>query len=243
MRQMNLSRFIILLTVSFLLLSCGVKVQKVPPKSSIGKADYGKPYIIRGIKYYPLKSVSDFAQKGIASWYGREEHGKLTSSGERFDMYGLTAAHKTLPLGSMVLVKNLENSKELVVRINDRGPFVAGRIIDLSYKGAKELGFVEKGTANVKIELLSENQNKYVYKGKDVDLDSGNFYIQLGSFKNYDNAVRLKNSFSNAVIREFMFNSEKFYRVWVGNFNSNKLAENNLRRLSSNYPQAFVVAE
>lgn len=240
---MSLLKFIVLLTFSFLLISCGVKVQKVPPKSSIGKAEYGKPYIIRGVKYYPLKSVSDFAQKGIASWYGREEHGKLTSSGERFDMYGLTAAHKTLPLGSMVLVKNLENSKELVVRINDRGPFVAGRIIDLSYRGAKELGFVEKGTAMVKIELLSENQNKYVYNGKDLDLDRGDFYIQLGSFKNYYNALRLKNTFPNAVIREFVLNGESFYRLWVGKFNSKKLAESNLKNLLTNYPQAFVIAE
>ena len=240
---MSFLKFIILLMLSCLLISCGLRVQKVPPKSSMGKAEYGKPYIIKGVKYYPLKSVSDFEQIGVASWYGREEHGKLTSSGERFDMYRLTAAHKTLPLGSIVLVKNLENSKEVVVRINDRGPFVAGRIIDLSYKGAQELGFVEKGTTRVKVELLSESQNKYVYNGRDIDLDRGNFYIQLGSFRNYDNALRLKNNLKKATIRDFMLNGEKFYRVWVGSFNSKKLAESNLKDLSRSYPQAFVIAE
>lgn len=240
---MNLSKFIILLTVSFVLISCGAKVQKFPPKSSITGADYGKPYIIRGVKYYPLKSVSDFEQKGLASWYGTEEHGKLTSSGETFNMYDLTAAHKTLPLGSMVLVKNLENSRELVVRINDRGPFIKGRIIDLSYKGAKELGFAEKGTAHVKIELLSENREKFVYKGRDINLDSGNFFIQVGSFKNYDNALRLSGGFSSSVIREFRVGDERFYRVWVGKFNSRLIAEKQLKRITASYPQAFVVAD
>ncbi|MDK2792239.1 MAG: rare lipoprotein [Deferribacteres bacterium] len=243
---MNLSKFIKAFLLLFLLLNifaCGTKLQKVPPKSSYSEAVYGKPYIIRGIKYYPLKSVKEFEQYGLASWYGKEEHGKLTATGEKFDMFDLTAAHKTLPLGSMVLVKNLENGKEVVVRINDRGPFVKGRIIDLSYKGAEELGFAGKGLAKVKIELLSENPDTYVYHGKSINLDNGNFYIQIGSFKNYEYANRAKNNFDSAIIKKVFVKNDYFYRVWVGKFESRKKAEDTLRKISYKYPQAFIVAD
>ncbi len=95
-----------------------------------------------------------FKQKGIASWYGKENHKKLTASGEPYNMYAYTAAHKTLPFGTIVKVTNLKNGKSVIVRINDRGPFVKGRIIDLSYASAKKIGLIEKGTAPVSIEVL-----------------------------------------------------------------------------------------
>lgn len=234
---------LIILALLVSIIACGTTTQKTPPKSVYSGEVYDRPYVIRGIKYYPLKKVKEFEQYGLASWYGKEEHGKLTASGETFNMYDLTAAHKTLPFNSMVLVKNLENGKELVVRINDRGPFVKGRIIDLSYKGAEVLGFAGKGLAKVKIELLSENPNNYVYQGKSIDLDKGTFYIQLGSFKNYENALRLKNSFDSAIIRKIYVNNDNFYRVWVGSFNSRQKAEDTLKKLSYKYPQAFVVAD
>jgi len=243
MNSLNFINKLIILTLLLSIVACGTKVQKTPPRSDYAGAVYGRPYVIRGIKYYPLQKVQEFEQYGLASWYGKEEHGKLTATGEKFNMYDLTAAHKTLPLGSMVLVKNLENGKELVVRINDRGPFVKGRIIDLSYKGAEELGFAGKGVTKVKIELLSENPNNYVYHGKSIDLDKGSFYIQIGSFKNYENALRSKNSFGSAVIRKAYVNNEHFYRVWIGSFNSRRKAEDTLRKLSYKYPQAFIVAD
>jgi rare lipoprotein A len=95
-----------------------------------------------------------FSQVGVASWYGREFQGRKTASGERFNMYDLTAAHPSLPFGSRVKVTNLENGKSVIVRINDRGPHVKGRIIDLSYAAAKKIGMVQSGTARVKVELI-----------------------------------------------------------------------------------------
>jgi rare lipoprotein A len=96
-----------------------------------------------------------YREEGVASWYGRSHHGKPTASGERFDMGALTAAHRRLPLGTRVKVTNLRNSREATLRINDRGPYARGRILDVSHKGAEQLGFVDSGTARVRIETLS----------------------------------------------------------------------------------------
>ncbi len=101
-------------------------------------------------------TVTAFRQRGTASWYGKELHGRRTASGELFDRYGLSAAHRTLPLGSMIRVTNLENNRNTSVRVNDRGPFIKSRVIDLSYGAARELGFVAEGTAQVVIECLDE---------------------------------------------------------------------------------------
>ena len=95
-----------------------------------------------------------WSDRGIASWYGRQFHGRSTASGETFDMYGLTAAHRNLPFGTRVKVTNLENKKSVVVRINDRGPWIKGRIIDLSYAAAKKIGMIEKGVVKVRVELI-----------------------------------------------------------------------------------------
>ncbi len=102
----------------------------------------GNPYVVDGKRYYPKKDLN-YDEKGIASWYGPKFHGKLTANGEIFNQYKLTAAHKTLPIPSAVKVTNLKNNKSLIVRINDRGPFVNDRIIDLSYQSAKKLKLLE----------------------------------------------------------------------------------------------------
>jgi len=115
----------------------------------------GKPYKVMGQKYKP-KEQPDYKEKGISSWYGKKFYGKKTANGEIYNMYDLTAAHRTLPLPSMVRVINLENNRQLIVRVNDRGPFVKNRIIDVSKAAAKELGFHEKGTIKVKVEFLPE---------------------------------------------------------------------------------------
>ena len=116
-----------------------------------------RPYSVFGIKYYPF--IANIGDKfdGIASWYGPDFHSKKTSNGEIYDMYDMTAAHKTLPMNTVVRVDNLENGKSIIVRINDRGPFVRGRIIDLSNKAAREIEMVGKGTANVKLTVLGYN--------------------------------------------------------------------------------------
>ena len=113
-----------------------------------------KPYTVRGKTYYPLKSAKGYVAEGIASWYGPGLHGKATSSGERFNQNAMTAAHTILPFGSQVRVTHLENGKSVVVRINDRGPFVKNRIIDLAREPALKIGIVGKGSGRVRVESL-----------------------------------------------------------------------------------------
>lgn len=112
------------------------------------------PYTVRGVRYYPMKSAHGYAENGIASWYGSENHGMQTASGSIYNMYAMSAAHKTLPLGTVVRVTNLENRRQLDVLVNDRGPFIAGRLIDLSYGAARKLGFADQGLARVHIEAI-----------------------------------------------------------------------------------------
>ena len=120
---------------------------------SKGSYKVGSPYRIKGKKYYP-KVDYDYKKTGVASWYGPGFHGKKTANGETYDQNALTAAHKTLPLPSIVKVTNLRNGKSLIVRVNDRGPYAHGRIIDMSKRGAELLGFKNQGTAKVKVEVL-----------------------------------------------------------------------------------------
>jgi len=114
----------------------------------------GIPYEVNGRVYTPLASAEGYSEEGTASWYGPGLHGRLTSSGEVFDMHSATAAHRTLPFGTRVRVVNLANDRETVVRINDRGPFVKDRVIDLSFQAAKELGMIEHGTTPVRLTAL-----------------------------------------------------------------------------------------
>lgn len=114
-------------------------------------------YKVAGKQYRPTKKIEQFSQTGKASWYGPGFHGKKTSSGERFDMNTLSAAHRTLPIPSYARVTNLSNGKSVVVRINDRGPFHGNRVMDVSKAAAKELGFIHTGTANVKVEQILPN--------------------------------------------------------------------------------------
>jgi rare lipoprotein A len=115
----------------------------------------GKPYQVNGVWYYPKADYS-YNETGIASWYGPGFHGKRTANGEIYDENGLTAAHKTLPMPSLVRVTNLENGRSIEVRVNDRGPYSAGRVIDMTRRGAQLLGFIERGTARVRVEILAE---------------------------------------------------------------------------------------
>ena len=129
-----------------------------------------KPYVVRGKRYYPKARARGHVEQGMASWYGRKFHGRRTSNGERYDMYAMTAAHKTLPLPSYVEVKNLKNGRQAIVRVNDRGPFHDNRVIDLSYAAAKQLGVLQQGTALVQVRVidpsdrgrLTEPENPFV---------------------------------------------------------------------------------
>jgi rare lipoprotein A len=198
-----------------------------------------------------LPDSKGFRQQGIASWYGKDFHGKKTSNGEIYNMHAMTAAHKTLPLGTHVRVHNLENGKKADVRINDRGPFVRGRIIDLSYSAAKKVGLVGPGTARVEIYALGSpsitdggTSRAYVQR----DFYTGNFTFQVGAFLNRENAERLKRelaqSFKNTHITEYDNGEQIFYRVRVGKVTTLEQASRYEAYLIQNgFPDAFVVAE
>ncbi|MBU1041425.1 MAG: septal ring lytic transglycosylase RlpA family protein [Proteobacteria bacterium] len=116
-----------------------------------------QPYSIKGVTYWPIQSGLGYNEVGTASWYGIDFHGKKTATGEVYDMFGVSAAHKTLPLGTKVRVTNLENGREIELTVNDRGPFIDGRIIDLSYASARLLGMADNGVAKVRVEGVSDN--------------------------------------------------------------------------------------
>ncbi len=206
-----------------------------------------RPYTVYGQRYEPLQSHEGFFQAGVASWYGRDFHGKTTSNGERYDMNAMTAAHKTLPLGVYVKVHNRENGKEAIVRVNDRGPFVKGRIIDLSYAAARKIGMDEVGTAPVEVVALGyREEGKGGYRSPET-YDSGNYAVQVGAFKEYANAERLseelKRVYGSSGIRTATINGEIFYRVYVGKYTSLKAAEAGERNFAEHgYPGSFVVA-
>lgn len=211
-----------------------------PAGVSVKKGARGtKPYTIRGKTYYPLLSSHGFSEEGIASWYGKDFHGKKTANGEVYDMYGMTAAHKLLPFGTKVRVTNKENGKSIVVRINDRGPFVANRVIDLTRTGAERIGMIAKGTAPVTL------QTEGTVAGlKDGDL-SGRFYVQLGAFANQSNAERLvaKIKADGGNARTYYAESVAFWRVQSGPFTTLHKAEAEADALQAAYPGNFVVAE
>ena len=125
----------------------------VPRKEALRRAA-NNPYSVLGQDFVPLKDLSPYSKQGVGSWYGRKFHGQATASGERYDMYGMTAAHPLLPIPSYARVTNLENGKSVVVRVNDRGPFLNGRLIDLSYTAAWKLGYADRGSARLQVDLI-----------------------------------------------------------------------------------------
>ncbi len=202
-----------------------------PIPRSEPRSDSGNdPYIVFGETYYPLREAKDYRERGIASWYGKKFHGKRTSSGEPYDMYAMTAAHRTLPLPSYVRVRNLGNDHAVIVRVNDRGPFLHNRVIDLSYAAALKLGIVGTGTGVVEVEALAVETNGAVTaSSKEIDSDSGSpnpvkfprLYMQVGAFKSWENAVTLRSRLSEARFGPVFIQSEvrqdvRFYRVRVG---------------------------
>jgi rare lipoprotein A len=211
-----------------------------PAGVSVAKGARGtKPYTVAGKTYYPLLSSHGFREEGIASWYGPDFHGKKTANGEKYDMHGMTAAHKLLPFGTRVLVTNRENGKSAVVRINDRGPFVGTRVIDLTRTAAERIGMLAKGTAPV---VLQTQGN--VPGLKDGDL-SGSFYVQVGAFADKSNAdrlaVKLKESGFGA--RAILAESVGLYRVQAGPYPGLNRAEQASDALDAAYPGNFIVAE
>jgi len=181
-------------------------------------------------KVKSVKPVVGAKQTGVASWYGKDFHGKPTASGEIYDMYDMTAAHQTLPLGTHVMVTNLDTGKSVQVKINDRGPFVKNRIIDLSYSAARAIGMVGPGTARVALEVL--DTPAIPARGHSVAHLSGGepalYTIQVASFVNKENAdmlaVKIENLVEGVYIVLYRTRETIYYRVRVGTFNSREKA-------------------
>lgn len=248
----------------FFLVSCSAPVAHVPvlrPPGRLLKRIPGKarvpptqrPYRVDGHTYYPLPNAYGYREVGIASWYGRDFHGRKTSNGETYNMYAETAAHKTLPMGTHVLVRNLENGRQTVVRINDRGPFVKGRIIDLSLRAAQQLGMAKCGTARVEVIALGEAV-AYRSGGRTyerflpyADPNRGVFFVQVGSFANRRNALRLRNRLlatrRKTVVQVFHADGTTYYRVQVRAGQTLRGARRVERVMEKmGFPEAFVVA-
>jgi rare lipoprotein A len=191
-----------------------------------------RSYCVFGKCYNPIKTYKNQKFYGVASWYGPKFHGKLTANGEIYDMYKYTAAHKILPIGTKVKVTNLNNNKSVIVRINDRGPFVKERIIDLSYVAAKQIGIDKTGTAPVKLLVLSTpnpipykkiaNTNKKTNNKSVKTIKNNTIKIQIGAFSLIKGAKIIKEKYKtyNAYIEK----KQNLYKVYVGNFSTKEEA-------------------
>ncbi|WP_438970864.1 septal ring lytic transglycosylase RlpA family protein [Methylophaga sp.] len=199
-------------------------VPKVEPRSK-----YGNPpqYEVFGRNYYTLTSAEGYREKGIASWYGTKFHGRRTSSGEIYDMYAMTAAHKTLPLPSYVEVTNLENGRRVIVKVNDRGPFHDNRLIDLSYSAATKLGIVAKGTGLVEVRVitpgkLQKTDTAPVVKPEPLKSNSSALmFLQVGAYSTRSRAEQVKHRLQQDIkdsvtIEPFDAIQGTLYRVRIG---------------------------
>lgn len=218
-----------------------------------------QPYAVFGKRYVPFTSLRPFHQRGIATWYGRRFDGKLTSSGERYDMYAMTAAHKVLPIPSYARVTNLANGRSVVVRINDRGPFHSGRIIDLSYAAAHKLGYVAAGSARVQVDSIVPGSPTQASAApappppppppatSSTAAEPSGVYLQLGAFSERASAE----SFRVSVYRKLTWLSQAIhvlatdglYKLHLGPYRSADQARGVAQRIESelNFKPVFVV--
>ncbi|MDX1807920.1 MAG: septal ring lytic transglycosylase RlpA family protein [Sulfurospirillaceae bacterium] len=189
-----------------------------------------RPYTVDGKTYYPTTvSVGD-TYSGVASWYGKDFHGKKTSDGEYYNMYDMTAAHKTLPMNTMLRVTNLRNNKSVVVRVNDRGPFVKTRIIDLSYEAALRLGMASIGTAPVRLQVIGFSGIVNTNNTQQKSVNLSNFFVQIGAFRNKSGAQRYARENNNvqsiykSIVKEYYYQGAPLYRVYLSGFQSEQEA-------------------
>lgn len=233
--------------------TAGGQIGNIPHTS---KSNSGNPssYVVAGKRYYVLDSAGGFKQRGIASWYGKKFHGRKTSNGETYNMYAMTAAHKTLPIPVYVRVKNLSNGRSVVVKVNDRGPFIEGRIIDLSYSAAQKLDIIGTGTARVEISTLAPGQSQSASVVRTIPLadrvaEDIPLFIQIGSFGQEYNALNLLRDLQDlneqsASISELATDNGLFYRVRVGPLYDIEEANAVIRRLKGKgYTTARIVVQ
>lgn len=204
----------------------------IPRVEKVSRANQ-KPYTIFGQRYYPMANAGGYVEQGVASWYGKAFHGNSTANGERYDMYAMSAAHKTLPLPSYVQVRNLQNGRNIVVRVNDRGPFHDNRLIDLSYAAASKLGMLGTGTALVEVRSINPNApTQLALKSTPVTPVSAQprIYLQVGAFGEQQNALnlqqRLRGELKRPVrIEQVAHNGASLHRVQIGPLASIDIAD------------------
>lgn len=226
----------------------------LPPTKPPTDKNVPPPYSVAGKVYYPLCNAAGYVERGIASWYGEKFHGRKTSNGEIYNMHAKTAAHRILPFGTYVQVTNLTNGKKTTLRINDRGPFVKNRIIDLSRTGAQEIDLIGPGTAPVEIKVvaLDKKQNQKFVPQETATTNflywTGNFTIQVGAFEDLKNATRLQETVSQYVkpvsLTIITNEGKTVYKVRAGTFHTLKDTIDAQKKLESRgYYDTFVVAD
>lgn len=216
----------------------GPEPAETPPQArDMSRSERGNPpfYEVYGVRYRVLEDSAGYRERGVASWYGRKFHGRPTSSGETYDMHRMTAAHKSLPLPTNVRVTNLANGRSVVVRVNDRGPFVKNRLIDLSYAAARELDMIGAGTALVEVEAIDTGYTGRIATmaaappapaaGKPRRASSPRMYLQVGAFGESDNAQNLATRLADSGVSRVEVHAPAegapaLYRVRIGPFDS-----------------------
>ncbi len=227
-----------------------------------------RPYTVLGQDYVPATTLRNYKERGVASWYGRKFHGQKTSIGETYDMYAMTAAHPTLPLPSYARVTNVATGKSIVVRVNDRGPFLHGRIIDLSYAAAYKVGIAGKGSGEVDVEAIIPGESpiltaaaplppvaaaataaaaKPAEPPAPISRDaSGGFVVQLGAFQNFNNAqtflAHVQAQLASAQVEPKVRDVGGLYRVYVGPYPDRDEAKRAAERISGAFGMATAVA-
>ncbi|MGE4505821.1 MAG: septal ring lytic transglycosylase RlpA family protein [Desulfovibrionaceae bacterium] len=228
------------------------------------------PYTVRGVRYYPMKSAHGYSENGVASWYGSENHGMQTASGSIYNMYAMSAAHKTLPLGTVVRVTNLENRQSLDVLVNDRGPFISGRLIDLSYGAARRLGFADQGLTRVNVTAVGTSGALVAEAPRTTTTApasttktasatasktstpttmarAGAYYVQVGAFSLRANAEQVhsdlrRSGVSGAAMETRLRSSGTLYVVKAGPYATKDKAARALDELRRYYPSSFIAS-
>ena len=230
-----------------------------------------RPYTVLGRDYVPAIALRNYKERGIASWYGRKFHGQKTSNGETYDMYAMTAAHPTLPLPSYARVTNVATGKSVIVRVNDRGPFLHGRIIDLSYVAAHKVGIASKGSGEVEVEAIIPVDSPTLKAAAPlppvaaaptvaataplppaepppppISRDAGGFAVQLGAFQNFNNAqtflAHVQTQLASAQVDPKVREANGLFRVYVGPYSDRDEARRVAERISGAFGLATAVA-
>jgi rare lipoprotein A len=235
-----------------------VDVSKVPdavPRNEPTNERNNRPYSVFGVSYRPLKTSRGYRERGVASWYGKKFHGQRTANGETYDMYAMSAAHKTLPLPSYLRVRNLNNGKSVIVRVNDRGPFRENRIVDLSYAAAARLGILGSGTGIVEIEAVSADEPVTQTAARASEpappprTATPRLYLQVGAFTSRDNAENLKLRLTGADLKSVHIqnadlDATPLYRVRIGPLDSVDESDQLAARVvAQGLPSPIVIVE